>query len=293
MAVTRARTAPLRTLLVPLDGSPLAEQAVPVAAMLAKVTGAKLHFATVAPSLAEREYLRQNAEAVATTHGVETSTALLQGHAPLALAAYVEEHDVDLVVMTTHGRGGASRLWLGSVADQLLRRTAAPVLLLRAGRPTPSAGFHSILVGLDGSPESEAALGPALSLAATTPGSHVVLAQVIEPLVPEIEIGPATGWLEHLAHRARLKGIPATARVVLGNRVAESIHQLAQTTEADLIVVGTHATRGIERLALGSVADKVVRGADQAVLVVPRKAARPRRRTAPNGAQPGTRSAAL
>jgi nucleotide-binding universal stress UspA family protein len=290
MAVRRARPAPLRALLVPLDGSRLAEQAVPVAAMLARLTGARLHFATAQPPLAERDYLARNAEAVGTTHGVQTSTAILRGPAPLALAAYVEDQAIDLVVMTTHGRGGVSRLWLGSVADQLLRRTTAPVLLLRAGQATPSAGFHCILVGLDGSPESEAALGPALSLAATTPGSRVVLTQVIDPPVAELEMGPAAGWLEHLAHRVRLKGIPATARVLTGANVAERIHQLARATEADLVVVGTHATRGIERLALGSVADKVVRGADRAVLVVPRRAAARRRRPASEAAQGRTPS---
>jgi nucleotide-binding universal stress UspA family protein len=212
--------------------------------------------------------------------------ALLNGPAPLALAKYVEEHEVDLVVMTTHGRGGVSRLWLGSVADQLLRRTTAPVLLLRAGHVTPPTGFHRIVVGLDGSPESEAALRPALSLAGTTPGSRIVLVQVIEPLIPELDIGPATASLEHLAHRVRLRGIAATTRIVTGTNVAERIHEIARATEADLVVVGTRATKGIERLTLGSVADKVVRGADRAVLVVPRTARR--RRAATEGAHTKT-----
>jgi nucleotide-binding universal stress UspA family protein len=276
-------TIQLKTLLVPLDGSLLAEQAVPVAAVLAKRTGGRIHLVTVAPALAGPVYLPRTAEAVAATYGVQTSIALLDGPVAPALAAYVEEHHVDLVVMTTHGRGGVSRLWLGSVADQLLRRATAPVLLLRADSATAPTGVHCLLVALDGSPESENALRSALALAGTTPGTRIVLVQVIAPLIPELDLRPATATLEHLAHRARLRGIQATARVVTGSNPAERIHQLARATEADLIVVGTRATRGIERLALGSVADKVVRGADRAVLVVPRIA---RRRRAASGGVP-------
>jgi nucleotide-binding universal stress UspA family protein len=270
----------LRNLLVPLDGSLLAEQAVPVAAMLAQQTRGRLHLVTVAPALAGPAYLPRVAEALAADE-VQTSMALLTGPAATVLAKYVEEHDIDLVVMTTHGRGGISRLWLGSTADELIRRSAAPVLLLRSGHAMPTTGFRRIVVGLDGSPESEAALRSALSLAGGRPGTQIVLVQVIEPLIPELDTGPATASLEHLAHRARLRGIAATSRVVTGTSPAERIHEIARHTEADLIVVGTRATKGIERLTLGSVADKVVRGADRPVLVVPRMTRRPH--VAPDG----------
>jgi nucleotide-binding universal stress UspA family protein len=288
--VSRVMTVPLRNLLVPLDGSPLAEQAVPAAAMLAKQTGGRIHLVTVAPALAGPAYLPRIAEALAADE-VQTSMALLEGPAPAALAKYVDEHDVDLVVMTTHGRGGVSRLWLGSTADQLLRRSTAPVLLLRAGQPIPTTGLRRIVVGLDGSPESEAALRAALSLAGRTPGARIVLVQVVEPLVPELDVGPATASLEHLAHRARLRGIPATARVVAGASPATRIHEVAREGEADLIVVGTRAARGLERLTLGSVADKVVRGADRAVLVAPRVTRR--RPVASDGARTETWSMVL
>ena len=298
---------PLRSVLVPLDGSSLAEQAIPVAVSLAKPTGAKLHFATVepplsimvmtspeeagapAPALSElrqqfraqlRAYLASKAEAVRTAHGVQVTTRVLPGHSAPALAAYADAHEVDLIVMTTHGRGGISRFWLGSVADQLLRRTAVPVLLLRPGPHEGSSPpqFHTVLVALDGSAQSEAAIGPALTLAGTTPGSRVVLARIIEPALSlvgpeyeEMERQDATGRLEHLAHRLRLHGVAATAQVAVGPGIAAGIHRLASRERADLIVIGTHGSRGVERLLLGSVADKVVRGATQPVLVVPRR----------------------
>ena len=297
--------APLRSVLVPLDGSPLAEQAIPVAAALAKGTGAKLHFATVEPPLSLmvmtapeeggvpvpglhdlqlqvrgqwRAYLASKAEEVRTTHGVRAATRVLAGQSAPALAAYADSHEIDLVVMTTHGRGGISRFWLGSVADQLLRRTAVPVLLLRPQESTIPPQFHCVLVALDGSAQSEEAIAPALTLARTTPGSRVILAQVIEPGLPlvgpeyqEMERRDAAGKLEHLAQRLRRHGIAATAQVTTGAGIAAEIHRLARREEVDLIVIGTHGARGVERLLLGSVADKVVRGATQPVLVVPRR----------------------
>ena len=106
----------------------------------------------------------------------------------------------------------------------------------------------------------------------------MVLAHVIEPTLSlvepedqEEERGAATARLERLAHRLRLQGLPVSWRVVSGQGIANQIRKLADAEEADLLVVGTHGARGIQRLLLGSVADKVVRAATQPVLVVPCK----------------------
>jgi nucleotide-binding universal stress UspA family protein len=299
-STNRKYSTSLRSILVPLDGSPLAEQAIPVAVSLARQTGAKVRFATVEPPLSLavmspeavdshaltleevreqlRRYLASKAEAVGITHGVRTAIKVLRGIPAAALAGHADDQEIDLVVMTTHGRGGISRFWLGSVADQLLRRTTVPVLLLRPGDTSPPTQFHRVLIALDGSSQSEAAVAPALMLAETTQGSRILLTQVIEPLPPligpeyeEEERREASGRLEHLAHSLRLRGVPATVRIAAGPGVADQIRKLARAEEADLIVVGTHGARGVERLILGSVADKVVRAATQPVLVVPCK----------------------
>jgi len=139
-------------ILVPLDGSAAGEQAIPVGARIARRAGATLHFAMACePSPArplsselprvaeavEREarireagYLETVAEAARSTHGLSVTTALLEGPAASALAEHVRACRIGLVVMTTHGRGGLSRWWLGSVTDRLLRRTPVPLLLL-------------------------------------------------------------------------------------------------------------------------------------------------------------------
>ena len=300
-------TSTLRTLLVPLDGSSLAEQALAPAARLAKSADANLHLVLVEPPvsimamgqegsdgaasssadelrLGYRQYLASMAGALSTANGVRTQWALLAGWAPRSLAAYIGEHDIDLTVMTTHGRSGFSRFWLGSVADELLHRVTSPVLLLRPSDTPPR--FERILVAVDESAASEKALEVSVAAGLLREGSRITLAEVVEPppgtLSPmltlptfdktNLEREAAVTRVEQLAQRLRAGGLDAHVNVVIGAGVAEQILKLAHAEESDLIVVGTHGAAAVERLLLGSVADKVVRGATQPVLVVPARA---------------------
>jgi nucleotide-binding universal stress UspA family protein len=299
-----------RTLLVPLDGSSLAEQALAPAARLAKSADASLHLVLVEPPVSimageqersdgpvpgspdelrsgYRQYLASMAEALSTGNGVRTHWALLAGWVPRSLAAYIGEHDVDLTVMTTHGRSGFSRFWLGSVASELLHRVTSPVLLLRPSDVPPS--FERVLMAVDESPASEKALQVSVGVGLIREGSRIMLAEVVEPppatlsrrlTLPTfdrttVEREAAVTRVEQLALRLRAAGLDAHANVVVGAGVAERILELARAEGSDLIVVGTHGAVGVERLLLGSVADKVVRGATQPVLVVPARAGQP------------------
>jgi nucleotide-binding universal stress UspA family protein len=294
--------------LVPLDGSGFAEQALPVAAAIARRTDATLHLASVQmpmPVLApgaedfavdvnvHRElreqlqaYLASTAQTVSTPHGLEVTSALLDGLPADALAQYARAKHVALIVMTTHGHGGLSRLWLGSVADRLLRRVTVPVLLLRPREEPPQTEFRRILVALDGSSESEAVVEPAVALGAPARDAHYTLIQVVEPpvaLITRMAMHPAhlrphwrehqenraRSFLERVANRLRARGLAVTTQVLSARGAGEQIVKCADAAGADLIAVGTHGSRGWERMLLGSVADKVVRGATQPVLVVP------------------------
>ncbi len=227
-----------------------------------------------------RQYLATQSEAVSTTHGVQSVSALIHGSPAAALAAYAEHHRIELVLMTTHGRGGFSRFWLGSVTDRLLRRITVPVLLLHPGSLTPVGQFHCVLIALEATARADASIGPAIALARTTPGSRLVLAHVIEP-TPSVleptwadeECRRVTTRLGDMARRLQMQGFAATVQVIAGPGVAAQLHALAAREKADLIVVGTRGARGVERLILGSVADKIIRGATQPVLVVPSKVA--------------------
>ena len=130
-----------KPILVPLDGSTFSEHALPIAAQLARRSGAPLHLVRVhevatalappdgvpaydlrwdaALRLQDEEYLRAVAARCAEQEGITARTALLDGPVAAALAAFVAALDIGQIVMTTHGRGGISRAWVGSVADAL------------------------------------------------------------------------------------------------------------------------------------------------------------------------------
>ena len=297
----------LKAILVPLDGSTTGEEALPVAEHLARRAGATLHLATVyvppsalllageAPAAAAaldddarrrtEAYLERSADAARCAQGLSVTATLLEGPPAVALAHYARAHHMDLVVMTTHGRGGLSRWWLGSVADRLLRRTTVPVLLLPP-RAHPQAGeFHRILVALGGESD-ETVLEPAVGIAGLGSGTALHLVRVVPPSVPimspltafpaparpdwakrrEIEARTA---LARTASRLEGRGVQASTEVLAAENVAEAVLDQAGAMAADLIIVGTHGAGGVERLILGSVADKVIRGAGRPVLVVP------------------------
>jgi nucleotide-binding universal stress UspA family protein len=295
-------------LLVPLDGSSMAEQALPVAGTIAHRRGIKLHLATVFqpvpgfpangeelvadPGLEQElrdqlaEYLKATAEALGTTHGVEVSYALLDGSPAQALADHARAKRVGLIVMTTHGHSGINRFWLGSVADRLLRWVKVPILLLRPKDGSLQAEFRHTVVALDGLSEGERVLDPAIELGSLCPDSHFTLVQVVEPPVPlitrlamhpakmrphwrELQENCARSYLERVATRMRTRGLGVTSQMIPARGVGEQILGLAHAIGADLVAVGTHGARGVERMLLGSVTDKVIRGAAQAVLVVP------------------------
>ena len=194
-----------RNILVPLDGSPFAEGAIPLAARLAKSAQAHLHlvlahqplpvFAGVgelaAPPVELGEELRAQEEQYLTQ---TTATLLERGVANVAihesdglagpeLCEQAIRLHADLIVMATHGRGGIRRFWLGSVADYLVRHLSVPVLLVHPGRegePREDDAMGGILVALDLSEEAEAILEPVTALALLTQ-AHVTLVHVVAP----------------------------------------------------------------------------------------------------------------
>jgi nucleotide-binding universal stress UspA family protein len=298
------------TILIPLDGSANAEQALPVAAALAHRTGGMLQLVSVHVPVAtllasakepmmngelelelrqqQESYLASMVAAVAVPHGVEVRHAVidLQGTVAKTLANYARAKHAGLVAMTTHGYGGVHRSWLGSVADRLLRRVHVPVLLLRPRDEAFHTEFLRLLIALDGSPEGERPLEPALALGSLARDAHLTLVRVVEPpvsMIPRIGMSPlplrthwreqqessARSYLERVASRLRNQGVNVSTEMIAARGIGEQILALADRIGADLIVVGTHAARGMERLLLGSVADKVIRGATQPVLVVP------------------------
>lgn len=298
-----------RTIVVPVDGSALAERAIPVAAALARRDHALVHVVLVHESLPiveqldetgrlrlredESRYVAQLAEQLQQRDGVRASHALLDGDVGEAICAAVREVKADLVTMTTHGRTGISRLWLGSVADAIMRAATTPVLMLRASLEPESypvgngAVFHRMLLPLDGSALAAEIIDHAVRLGGEI-GCRYILARVVEPVMRmETVIPDAAGMIlvadeeategERQAALGELEAMAATLRrdhpdidlrvaVRVDRNVAEGLLQLARDHVVEAVAIATHG-RGVSRLVLGSVADKVLRASAGAVLV--------------------------
>lgn len=237
----------------------------------------------------EAEYLTSQADTIDPDKRGMVSTVHLDGDPGPALEAEVRRASVDLVVMATHGRGAFSRFWLGSVADYLVRHLEVPVLLIRPGQEAGSDShypFRHVLVPLDGSTLAEQAIEPALALAgggSSTP-PLLTLVTVVEPVLGVGEPGlpfavpieprlfdehrrAAEARLQVVASRLAARGIVVNTAVATDPGVAGAIVSEAERAGAGLISMMTHGDRGLRRLVLGSVADKVLRGATMPILL--------------------------
>lgn len=286
----------LRRVMVPLDGSPLADLAVDPAAALAARHGAQLELVTVFQPLGATEVVeRADREALAAHLGrwqadverrwhIRPEVAVIPGGASTAeaLADHAARTAADLAVMTTHGRGATGRAWFGSVADQLIRLIGCPVLLVRRTTPESVSRFHRILVPLDGSMAAEAGLRDA----ETAGGSETELL-ILRVLVPVITFGPppvgagmvlaggvldeqraeADEYVARIVSRLEGEGRRARGSVVIDTSPASAILDAAEEQRPDLIVMAGTVRSGADRFLLGSVIDKVMRQAEVPVLI--------------------------
>jgi nucleotide-binding universal stress UspA family protein len=295
-------------ILVPLDGSRLAEQALSCAMTLGRGLPAELVLfrAVSIPSdvqealdkaglraepLMERleteanEYLEAMSHLLSET-GLSFSHVVRHGLAADAILDFFEQSDIELIVMASHGYTGIKRWAHGSVAERVLQKASAPLLLVRAreaaSKELPEASpCRRILVPLDGSRVAEQVL-PAVTPIARALGCEVTLFQVPIvyasgsligewhlPLQGDFETPDqvAQDYLDHLASDLRNLGIEASTATWVGP-VAESIIDYAKVNDADLIAMCTHGRTGLARWALGSVADRVLRAGDKPILLV-------------------------
>src|SRR5579859_7708049 len=169
----------LSTILVPLDGSALAEHALPFAERIARAARARVILTRAVPAhsagdagagasvaLAAREHLEDVASRLRQAE-VSVDLTLPQGDPAGQIVGAVAPLGVDLVVMSTHGRSGIGRWLYGSVADAVMRSATVSLLLIppELGHEWATERRTRILVPLDGSQHSEAVLGPVVDLA--------------------------------------------------------------------------------------------------------------------------------
>lgn len=282
----------LRSILVPLDGSEFAEHALPLAAGIARKAGTKLHLATVGKPQGAT-YLEDVARRLGEAGPVSCCTVVLAGDPVAALAAYVREASIGLVVAESHRRGLLSRMWRHSVAEDLAALLPVPVLLARPGEGKADLAsrpeLRRVLVPLDGTGLAEEALEPALKLALAC-GAEIEVVRVFPPtdvlsnlaegagahcqaLLDEAEKADrqhereAQRYLDGVAALLKERGARVLTRVVRDPKAAQAIVRAAEDDHADLIVMESHGRRGLAWLFGGSVADDVVHGDRIPVLV--------------------------
>lgn len=290
-------------ILVPLDATGDSAAALPLARRVALASGARLTLLRVVPDATGSDdpqvavALKETKDLAATFDLADPAGFDLRvipvrwkAEVPATIVATAARPG-SLLVMATHGRSGLARVTRGSVAEEVLERTTAPILLLGPGdRQVVDRPLGGIVVPLDGTLTGTAALEPAAQLAHDL-GSELFLLRVVVP-TPTTDYSPLLGtygetapelcydqaaladaqhYVDNQVALLCARGLVAQGRAVFG-APTETILELAERFDAGLIALSTHALRGQARAVLGSVADRVVREAPCPVLLLRRDA---------------------
>ena len=294
-------------MLIPLDGSKLAENVLPYARALAGALDLRIDLLSVVDTMdfartthaghvrdfdpiieaAVREG-EQYLEGVARSFtGLKVTCVVEQGQADQIIIEKAAGDKETLIGMATRGRSGIHRWLMGSVAEKVLRGATNPLLLVRGdeeGKSDGAATLKSIVVPLDGSKLAETVLPRAVELAKKL-SLEIVLTRAYQiPLsnygVAEAAYIPnpnalmnvvkeeAGAYLEAKVNELRQNGVEKVSSILLLGSGADEIIDLARTTPDNLIAMCTHGRSGVKRWALGSVTEKVVRHSGDPVLVV-------------------------
>jgi nucleotide-binding universal stress UspA family protein len=289
-------------ILVPLDGSALAEQALAPAESLCMAYDARLLLLSVPQARqlirsipiygrlpepgtpiweAQEGYLEEVSERVSAM-GIQVDKLVRTGSVTDAINELIEERGVDMVVLSTRGRSGLPRMVMGSVATRVVQQVTRPILIVRPveGAEPELPEFKKLLVTLDGSEFAERVLP---YVRASTSFESVVLLLAV-PQVPRAErYGAVVEEIQQLREKAEqeageyLEGVAAALQedgieahvLVCGSRPADTIISVAEEEDVDVVMLATHGRGELDRLFLGSVADRIVRSSHCPVFLVP------------------------
>ncbi|MEX2425440.1 MAG: universal stress protein [Thermomicrobiaceae bacterium] len=281
----------IKSVIIPLDGSDLAVDALPLGKMIAQTHNADVHLVCVIANDAEasaEDKTRAYLEDIASDGEGNCRIHVRIGNAADEIVDAADEIDDGIIVMTTHGRTGIGRWLYGSVAEKVVHGAETPVLLIRSG--TGLAGtdkINRIMVPLDGSAYSEGALRYGKSLASafggellvvrvtetaslyTTMGYEAYGPTAGEPMADVVEtmIRDNRKYIEKLVTELRDEGYTVEGSVLEGF-AGEQIVQFEKTEKPDLVVMATHGRSGFDRLVFGSVAERVLKTGTTPVLMV-------------------------
>lgn len=303
-----------KKMLVVLDGSQLAEIVFPYAKELAgrldidvillhvysQVTGSyapmyKAYIESTAENIrTQARQVQQSLGTLKDTKPVEVRGEVVMGYHADEILRFAEENAVDLIMMASHGRSGAQRWSIGSVADKILRAARVPVWLVHADAekvPYDQWPSRTLLVPLSGSDVSAIIIPHAKALAKQKGAPlAVVLMQVVEPPItpsyysPELTGIPlnwgqfveqeiargkkaAQEYLTDVEKQFREAGINASSLVLTG-KPAEEIVTYAGKNPFTVVIMATHGRTGLSRLVYGSVAQSVLYGITNPMVLI-------------------------
>lgn len=283
-------------ILVPLDGSELAECVLPHLMALAPVTGARVTLIHVLERTAARNgnaslidplgwhmqkqesqsYLDRIAGRL-QNGDLEVELAILEGNPAETLIEFARNNAVDLFVLSTHGRTGLSEWNVSSVVQKILLRSYKSILLVRAyaSSPADEVQYKRLFLAVDGSARAEYILPFAMSLAQSHQ-SNVILGTVIQrpqsmqrfPLSEEDSAWiqqfternqqDASRYLEQLTTQFSLKGLTADANITISDNALGSLHDMIEESSADMAMIAAHGYSGERRWPYGSIASGLI-----------------------------------
>jgi nucleotide-binding universal stress UspA family protein len=303
----RREGSPFRHILVPLDGSALAECALPFAAAIARALSGRITLLRVLELHREPGAGRQMdpvdweiARAEAHSHlaefeselkasGVASTVELVQGRPAEQIIQFAKEHEADLIVLSSHGEGGLSGWVLSSTAQKVVARAQTSVLIVPAyaheEKRIGELRFDKILVPLDCSPRAESILPLATALARAYE-SKLILAHIVpEPEMPrrmppsaedvalaaqltEHNRNAAEHYLSELQHRLSAQGVKPEVRMAVSPRRARSIRALAERENVDLVLVSAHGKTGDASERYGGIAARLIQESGRPVVIL-------------------------
>lgn len=260
----------MRRILVPLDGSPQGDAALEAIGPLLRQHPVELLLLGIMDEEQFNPKLRTHLDYTCNalrSKGVDASVSLREGkEAAPRILEFAHERDVDLMAMSTHGRGGLARMFLGSVTEEVLRHAEVPLLVCRPG--SAAGDWTRIVVALDGSEHAEEILPEAAGIARDQ-NAVLDLVRVALPVVTSGGAGefpivfPSEDplpYLQAVAGRMKAEGVEARP-IGLEGRAAFEILTHAKENKAGLICMTTHGRSGVARVLLGSIAEEILRHA--------------------------------
>jgi nucleotide-binding universal stress UspA family protein len=285
-----------KRILVPLDGSNLAELALAYAEEIAVAFKSELVLLYVNEPKEDQYrhmhklYMEEVAEGVKERFRkrARVKTVVLSGEPAEEIIKYTEKNDVSVIIMASHGRSGITGWVMGGVASKLLHTAKVPVMLIRTTklpkREPREKLLERVLLPLDGSEAGEAAV-PYVRKLIDKLGSEVILFEVVAGgqhvrtvggldyiLYPEPEMElaktEAKEYLDKLSQRLAVKKGKVSVSLKIGDNVAGDIIKFAKRKKVGLIAISAHGHSGIERWVFGSTASKIVQSSKIPVLMV-------------------------